>query len=196
MVNGRSYVWVLAILLGLAPVAAAQVAPLPKAPAVPAAAPLARPFPADARIGLVDFSRVAAVSTSGKALSARIEEVRSRKQAEVQARGKEVEALESKLTQGATVMNDAARDQLRRQFEKAQVDFQRFTQDAQSEMQQVQRELEQAFLAKARPAVEAVARERSLWAVLSMADSGLVWWDTALDLSDEIAKRIDASPAP
>jgi len=196
MVNGRSYVWVLAILLGLAPVAAAQVAPLPKAPAVPAPAPLARPFPADARIGLVDFSRVAAVSTSGKALSARIEEVRSRKQAEVQARGKEVEALESKLTQGATVMNDAARDQLRRQFEKAQVDFQRFTQDAQSEMQQVQRELEQAFLAKARPAVEAVARERSLWAVLSMADSGLVWWDTALDLSDEIAKRIDASPAP
>jgi len=196
MVNGRSYVRVLGILLGLAPVAAAQVAPLPKAPAVPAAAPLARPFPADARIGLVDFSRVAAVSTSGKALSARIEEVRSRKQAEVQARGKEVEALESKLTQGATAMNDAARDQLRRQFEKAQVDFQRFTQDAQSEMQQVQRELEQAFLAKARPAVEAVARERSLWAVLSMADSGLVWWDTALDLSDEIAKRIDASPAP
>ena len=192
MVNGRSLVWGLAILVGVVPVVSAQVAP----DARPPAARVARPFPADARIGLVDFTRVAAVSTSGKALSAKIEEVRSRKQAEVQARGKEVEALESKLTQGTAILNDAAREQLRRQFEKAQVDFQRFTQDAQSEMQQVQRELEQAFLAKARPAVAAVAQERSLWAVLSMADSGLVWWDTALDLSDEIAKRIDASPAP
>lgn len=192
MVNGRSYLWAVAIVAGLVPAASAQVTPAPPVPLASAA----RPFPADARIGLVDFNRVAAASTSGKALSARIEEVRSRKQAEVQARSKEVEALESKLTQGATVMNDQARDQLRRQFEKAQVDFQRFTQDAQSEVQQVQRELEQAFLAQARPAVEAVAKERSLWAVLSMADSGLVWWDTALDLSDEIAKRIDASPAP
>ena len=192
MVNGRSYVWALAVLMGLVPAASAQVTPGARAPA----AAVARQFPADARIGLVDFNRVAAVSTSGKALSARIEELRSKKEAEVQARSKDVAALESKLTQNAAVLNAAAREQLRRQFERAQVDFQRFTQDAQSEVQQVQRELEQAFLEKARPVVEAVARERSLWAVLSMADSGLVWWEPALDLSDEIAKRIDASPAP
>ena len=129
-------------------------------------------------------------------MSARIVELRSRKEAEVQARSKDVAALESKLTQNADVMNAAAREQLRRQFERAQVDFQRFSQDAQAEVQQVQREIEQAFLEKARPAVEAVARERSLWAVLSMADSGLVWWEPALDLSEEIAKRIDASACP
>ena len=85
---------------------------------------------------------------------------------------------------------------MRRQFERAQVDFQRFTQDAQAEVQQVQRELEQAFLEKARPAVAAIAKEKSLWAVLSMADSGLLWWEPGLDLSDESAKRIDASSTP
>ncbi|WP_162271464.1 OmpH family outer membrane protein [Luteitalea pratensis] len=189
--NGRSYAWALAILVGLVPAARAQVRPDPGAPA----AAVARLFPADARIGLVDFTRVAAVSTSGKAMSARIEALRSRKEAEVNARSKDVAALESKL-QSAAVLNAAAREQLRRQFERAQVDFQRFTQDAQSEVQQVQREVEQAFLEKARPAVAEVAKERSLWAVLSMGDSGLVWWEPALDLSDEIAKRIDASPAP
>ena len=192
MMNGRSYLWMLTFLVALVPAAAAQVTPVPRAPAAGAATP----FPADARIGLVDFGRVAAVSTSGKAMSARIVELRSRKEAEVQARSKDVAALESKLTQNADVLNAAAREQLRRQFERAQVDFQRFSEDAQAEVQQVQREIEQAFLEKARPAVEAVARERSLWAVLSMTDSGLVWWEPALDLSDEIAKRIDASPAP
>lgn len=192
MVNGRSYGWAFALMLGWVPVASAQVSEAPRAPATA----VARQFPADARIGLVDFTRVAAASTSGKALSARIEQFRTKKDAEVQSRGKDVAALESKLTQNADLLNAPAREQLRRQFERAQVDFQRFTQDAQTEVQQVQRELEQAFLEKARPVVEAVARERSLWAVMSMGDSGLVWWDPALDLSDEIAKRIDASPAP
>jgi outer membrane protein len=192
MVNGFSYVWALTVLVGLVPAASAQVTPESRAPATA----VASPFPADARIGLVDFGRVAAVSASGKAMSARIVELRSRKEAEVQARSKDVAALESKLTQNADVMNAAAREQLRRQFERAQVDFQRFSEDAKAEVQQVQREVEQAFLEKARPAVEAVARERSLWAVLSMTDSGLVWWEPALDLSEEIAKRIDASPAP
>ena len=192
MVNGRSCGWAFALMLGLVSMASAQVNQAPGAtPTV-----VARQFPADARIGLVDFNRVAAVSTSGKALSARVQQLRSKKDAEVQARGKDVAALESRLTQNPDLLNAAAREQLRRQFERAQVDFQRFTQDAQAEVQQVQRELEQAFLEKARPVVEAVARERSLWAVMSMGDSGLVWWDPALDLSDEIAKRIDASPAP
>jgi outer membrane protein len=179
-------------MLGLVPGASAQVSEAPRATATA----VARQFPADARIGLVDFNRVAAASTSGKALSARVEQFRTKKDAEVQARGKDVAALEAKLTQNADLLNAAAREQLRRQFERAQVDFQRFTEDVQAEVQQVQRELEQAFLEKARPVVEAVARERSLWAVMSMGDSGLVWWDPALDLSDEIAKRIDAAPAP
>ena len=192
MVNGRTYAWALATLVGLTPAASAQVTPESRLPA----ASVARPFLADARIGLVDFNRVAAVSTSGKALTARVEGLRSKKQSEVQARNKEVAALESKLTQGADLLSAAAREQLQRQFERAQVDFQRFTQDAQSEVQQVQRELEQAFLQKARPVVAEIAKEKSLWAVLSMADSGLLWWDAGLDLSDEIARRIDASPAP
>jgi len=192
MVTGGSYIFALTVLMALVPAVSAQVTPDARAPA---ASP-SSPFPADARIGLVDFGRVAAVSTSGKAMSSRIVELRSKKEAEVQARSKDVAALESKLTQNADVMNAAAREQLRRQFERAQVDFQRFSEDAQAEVQQVQREIEQAFLEKARPAVEAVARERSLWAVLSMTDSGLVWWEPALDLSEEIAKRIDASAAP
>jgi outer membrane protein len=187
MVNRRSLVVGLSMMLAVVP-AAAQVSGTATAPAAAVA-----PFPADARIGLVDFNRVASASVAGKALSARIQELRSKKDAEVQARSKEVAALESKLTQSSTLLNDEARDQLRRQFERAQVDFQRMSEDAQAEVQQVQRELEQAFLAKARPVVEAVAREKSLWAVLSLAESGLVWWEPGLDLSDEIARRIDAS---
>ncbi|MGV3518758.1 OmpH family outer membrane protein [Luteitalea sp.] len=164
-------------------------------PASPAA-PLAdaqTAFLAEGRVAFVDFNRVAAVSKEGKALASRIATLRTQKESEAQARSKEVASLESKLTQGTALLNDAAREQLRKQFEKAQVDFQRFTQDAQAEVAQVQRELEQAFLQKAFPLIGAVAKEKSLWAVFSVGEGGLVWREPALDISEEIAKRLDAT---
>jgi Skp family chaperone for outer membrane proteins len=153
------------------------------------------PFPVEARIAFVDFGRVAAMSKEGKALAAKIQELRATKESEVQSKGKEVAALEAKLIQAESVLNDAAREQLRKQFERAQIDFQRLTQDAQTALAQVQRELEQAFLQKAFPVIGAIAQEKRLWAVLSVGESGLVWREPTIDISDEIARRIDA-PAP
>jgi len=150
-------------------------------------------FPADGRVAFVDFGRVASNSREGKALASKVEEVRARKATEVENKGKEVAALEAKLSQSEDILNDSARGQLRKQFERGQVDLQRLTQDAQAEVAQVQRELEQAFLQKAFPAIGAVAQERKLWAVFSVGESGLVWREPALDISDEIAKRIDAT---
>ena len=149
-------------------------------------------FPGDARIAFVDLGRVAALSKEGQALFARIDGLRTQKESEIQARGKEVAALESKLSQSAAVMNAAAQEQLRKQFERAQVDFQRFAQDAETELTQVQRELEQAFMQKAFPAIGAVAQERSLWAVFNIANAGVLWREPAIDISEEIARRIDA----
>ena len=150
-------------------------------------------WPAEARIAFVDLSRVASLSKEGRALVSKVEDLRARKQAEIQARSKEVASLESQLTQSSALLNDAARQQLRRQFERANVDFQRFAQDAQTEVTQVQRELERAFMEKATPAIGAVARERSLWAVFSVDEAGLLWREPALDISEEIARRIDGN---
>ena len=176
-------------------VAAPARAQVPAAPSdLPTAAPPARAaFPADGRIAFVDIGRIAATSRDGRALAARVEELRSKKAAEVESRGKDVAALETRLTQSQAMLNDAAREQLRKQFERAQVDFQRFTQDAQTEVAQVQRELEQAFLQKAFPVIGAVAQEKKLWAVFALGEGGLVWREEALDISDEIARRLDAT---
>jgi outer membrane protein len=185
-----------AIALLLAAVPAAQAQPTPTAPAPASPAPPQAPltFPADARVGFVDLNRVASASKQGQSLTTKMEDARVRKEQEVAARSKEVAALETKLAGGGGVLNEAARAQLQRQFERARVDFQRFTQDARAELEQVQRELERAFLAKASPAIAAVARERALWAVFSFDEATLLWREPSLDLSEEIARRIDAAP--
>ena len=147
-------------------------------------------FPDGARIGYVDLNRVAALSNEGKAAAAKLEEIRKKKAAEINDRGKQVESLQQKVTQGSTMLSEAALGRLQREFERAQVDFQRFREDAEAEVQDVQQQLLRAFTSRLFPVIGEVATEKNLWAVFSN-ESNLLWHQPALDLSEEIARRLD-----
>jgi outer membrane protein len=172
--------------------AQAQTRFLGTAPAVlqeQAARPAPKAFPEDARVAYIDIDRVAALSGQGKAAAAKLDDLRNKKSAEVSARGKEVEALQAKLTQGETVLNDSARARLQRQFERARIDFQRFSEDAQAEVQEAQRETLRGFNAQLFPVIAQIASEKKLWAVFGAEN--LMWYNPAIDLTEEVAKRLD-----
>jgi Skp family chaperone for outer membrane proteins len=63
---------------------------------------------ADARIGVVDLGQVLALSRDGKAMMARIDTVRAKLQTELDARGKEVLTLETRLAQAELSQHDVA----------------------------------------------------------------------------------------
>jgi len=160
-----------------------------------ASADVAAAFPQEARFAFVDVDRVAALSREGKAAASRLEELRGKKAAELSARGKQVEALQLKLSQGTSMLTEVARRRLEREFQRAHVDFQRLTEDAQEEVRELQQELTQAFTAKLFPVIGEIAIEKKLWAVFS-SESALLWHDPALDLSEEVARRLDSTATP
>jgi len=168
---------------------------LPSPVAGQPAAAIRESFPKDSRIGYVDLERVAALSSEGKSATAQLEALRTKKAAEVASRGKQVELLQEKLSAGSAVLNEAAFVRLQREFQRAQLDFQRFNEDAQAEVRETQQQLWRAFTTKLFPVVGQVATEKNLWAVFS-SDSTLLWHHPAIDLSEEVAKRLDAAPAP
>ena len=90
------------------------------------------------------------------------------------------------------MLNEAAYTRLQREFQRAQLDFQRFNEDAQAEMQDTQQQLWRAFTTRIFPVVGQVATEKNLWAVFS-SESTLLWHAPAIDLSEEVAKRLDAA---
>jgi Skp family chaperone for outer membrane proteins len=158
------------------------------------AAAVRESFPKDSRIGYVDLERVAALSSEGKSATAQLEALRTKKAAEVASRGKQVELLQQKLSDGSAVLNEAAFTRLQREFQRAQLDFQRFNEDAQAEVRDTQQLLWRAFTTRLFPVVGQVATEKNLWAVFS-SESTLLWHHPAIDLSEEVAKRLDAAPA-
>jgi outer membrane protein len=186
------YLAAFAILLALP--ASAQTPPATSAPAVGPPA-LASPHSQSASVGFIDLERVASLTREGKAANAQLDQLRTQKRTEVDARGKQVEALQTRLSAADSVMSADARVQLQRQYDRAQVELQRFTQDAQAEVQSAQEQMLHTFMQHLFPIVGLVASEKKLWAVFTV-DTSTLWHDPALDISDEIAKRLDNATPP
>jgi outer membrane protein len=203
----------LAIMLSAAPVFAqpAQQPPAQPKPAQPPAQPPATPpatppaqtapapaqppapFPAGAKTAFINPQRIFQESVEGKAAVTRINTLIQKKQTEGADRQKALQANQQKLQTSGGVMNEQARSQLEKEIEKQQVDGQRFQQDAQAEITELQNEVQQEFIRKVSPLIEAVAKEKGLQMVFDLSNAGLAWWDPGLDLTNDVIKKLDAS---
>ena len=151
-------------------------------------------FPATSRIAFVDVQYVFAASREGKAAANAIQAFESKKKLEIDAKSKEVETLQQKLTQGTTLVNDEARGRMEREVARARVDFERLIQDAQSEVQDMQQQFQRAFSRKLFPAIGEIAKSRDLWAVFRLDPDNVLWHQNALDISSEVVVRLDTAP--
>ena len=132
----------------------------------------------------------------GKAATTQLDALRGKKAAEVAERRKQFQALQTKLADGASLMNTEALAKLQRDVERTGRDLERFTQDAQDEVQQLQVQLQRSFGEKLFPVIGEVAQARSLWAVLRLEPATVLWYDKALDISDDVVAKLDGKAAP
>lgn len=185
-----------------APGTAKPAAPAPAAPAAAAPAPApVLPFPEGAKIAFVVLQRVVQESADGKQASAKVQALQQKKVAELNDRQKATQTLQERLDKSGAVMSEAARTDLQKQLERAQVDLQRATQDAQQEVQELQQQLQEEFQRRIAPIIEQVGKERGLHYIFNGPDSGLVWADASLDITADVVKRFDqankaAAPKP
>jgi outer membrane protein len=175
-----------------------QQPPKPAAPTptAPAPAPAPRPFPEGAKIAFVVLQRIVNESAEGKAASGQIQALQAKKATELNEKNKQVQGLQQKIEKEGAVLSATAQADLAKQVERLQVEIQRFTQDAQQEIQDLQNNLQAQFQQKIDPILAQVGQEKGLHFIFNGPDSGLVWADLGLDISDEIIKKLDASYKP
>lgn len=195
----KSFVFALALSAALAAGSAyAQQAQAPAQPAAPpaqAAAPAPVPFPEGAKVAFVNIQLIANQSKEGQAATGKVKALNDKKVAELSEKQKALAANQEKLQKSASVLSDAARGQLEKEIERQQVEIQRFTQDAQAEVQELQAELQNEFQKRLLPVINAVAQERGLHMIFSVADAGVVWANPGLDVTGDIIRRFDAATA-
>jgi Skp family chaperone for outer membrane proteins len=170
----------------------------PAATAPPPAQPQAQ---APLRMAFLDLQRIAAESNEGKQMSGRVQDLTKKKGAELQEKTKALQSNQQKLQQGGAVLNDAARAQTQKEIDRLTVEIDRFQEDANAEVQELQQSLQADFQEKLRPVVDAVVKELAIGLLFSAGDAGAIYVDPSLDITGEVIKRFDsgkyvAAPKP
>ena len=162
----------------------------------PAPAPARLPFPPDATHAYVDLARVAAESIDGQAANQRVQALSEQKIQVLEGRTVELQASQQKLQQNATVMSTEAQLQLQREIDRLSLDIQRMTQDAETEVANLQQTLQIEFQQKLVPAIDRVAASKGLQFIFSASDGGLIWAAPALDITADIVAELDKASQP
>ena len=162
----------------------------------PAPAPARLPFPPDATHAYVDLARVAAESIDGQAANQRVQALSEQKVQVLEGRTVELQASQQKLQQNATVMSTEAQLQLQREIDRLSLDIQRMTQDAETEVANLQQTLQIEFQQKLVPAIDRVAASKGLQFIFSAGDGGLIWATPALDITADVVAELDKASQP
>lgn len=155
------------------------------------------------RIGAVSFSYIARNSKTTNAALAEVQAFERKKSIDVEARAAELQKQQVELQKqqsasprpeaGKATLSPRAVADLQRAFEKSKVDFTRFQQDAQAEVDAMQQKFEADFRIKLAPIVDAISKEKGLYFVFGIEQTSmLAWWSPAVDISEEVVKRLDA----
>ena len=173
------------------PAPAQPPAPAPTAPAQPPA-----PFPQGAKVAFFNPQLVFQSSADGRAAVTRVNALIQKKQTENADKAKLLQGNQQKLQTSGSVMNEAARVQLEKEIEKQTKDAERFQQDAQAEINELQQEVQNDFVKKLSPIIEQIATEKGLHIVFNAVESGIAWASPGLDLTSEVVKKLDAVAKP
>ena len=145
------------------------------------------------RIAAVNLSYIARTSKIGKSELAKIEDVARKKSAEVDVKAAELRKQQVELQKQNAGMSPRAVADLQRAFDRSRVDLERFQQDARNEIEAMQTQFDVQFRAKLAPVIDEISKEKGLHFIFGLEQASMVvWWSPAVDISDEVVKRLDA----
>ncbi len=145
------------------------------------------------KIAIVDTQRILAESATGKAAQAEMEALRDAKTAEGQALQQEIESLRARLNEGRLTLSEDAIAGLEQQLEDKAIELRRFQDDANRELQKKQAAVLQKFEASVMPVINTVGSEGGYSLIFSKFESGLLYADDSVEITDEVISRLDTA---
>lgn len=147
------------------------------------------------KIGVIDVNRVVAESALGKEVFARLKKLQEAKIEEAKKREKELKDLEQKVSDQKFTLAEDKLAALQKDYQQKAIDFKRFQDDAERELREAEqrelRELEKKIM----PVVSTIGREENFALLFNKFQSGLVYADDAVDVTEVVIKRFNAATA-
>ena len=151
-----------------------------------AAAPAAAIQPV--KIAWINPEQVIFTCDEGKIRFSEIQKYVEDKNTELDGKRKELEKLRNNLSVQGSKLTDEARDELARQIDEKQTAIQRFQEDTQKQIEARRNSATNYVGKRMQAAIEKVAKDKGLDAILYLSQDRDAWVDTKLILSEEVVK--------
>lgn len=150
------------------------------------------------KIGLLNVVRAITENAEGKQAMGDFELKVKAKREDLEKRSNELQELQKQLQSQSRTLNDDSRAALAKSIDTKSTELQRGQDDAQKEFGQLQNEILGRIGNKIAPFVQAYAKEHSFTIIVdsSNQNSQVIYFDPAIDITDDIIKRVDAAQAP
>lgn len=159
-----------------------------------AAAPLSF-AQAVSKFGVINSQEVLEKSAEGKKVIGRLQEKDKSNQAAVDKLDQEINALQTRLNTGRLTLSEEQLYNMNADMNKKQTDRKRIAEDASRDFQDLQVKLFNKVQSELIPIIDGLGKEKGFDVILDLAKSGAVYFNPAVDVTEEVIKRYDASKA-
>ncbi len=149
-------------------------------------------FAADVKLGYIDMQRALNTSEAGKEAKEQLAARVKKYQDEINAKQEEIKKLKDDLEKQGMLLSESVRATKEKDYQQRLKEFQRFTKDAQDELQGKDEEFTRKILEGMEKVIQEFGRKNG-YSFIFVKNEGMLFVDEKADLTDEVLKAFNAS---
>jgi outer membrane protein len=154
---------------------------------------VALPAASQVKAAVIDVQRVVTESDPGKEVMQKLRTLSDAKAQQGQSLQKELATLQDQFSKQRFTVSEARQAEMSKEIEDKQIAIKRFQDDAQRELAEAQRRELGALEDRILPIINKIGEEQSLTLIFNKFQSGLVYADEAVDITDEVIRRFNTA---
>ncbi len=151
--------------------------------------------PASASVAVIDVQRLVLESVKGQAALEKLRNLNEQKQAEADALQQQIRDLRARVQAGKGSLPEEDLEEVEKELEDTLIEYQRFEDDAEREMQEAQASVFSEIEEEMMPIITRAGTELQYTLIFNKFNSGLLFALDEVDITDIILERFNSSQA-
>ena len=145
------------------------------------------------KIGVIDSQKILENSEEGKRVIAQLQDREKVSQAELEKLDEAVRNLETRLNTQRLTLSEESIIQMTSDLERKRTDRKRYYEDTVRDFQELQIRLFNRVQNELLPIIQKLGKDMGYEVILDLNKSGAIYWDSAVDLTNEVIRLYNAS---
>jgi outer membrane protein len=148
------------------------------------------------KIGIINSNEVLEKSAEGKKVLAQLEDKNKRNQDRLTKLDEDIRRIETELNTQRLTLTQEALMQKNADLERKRTERKRLAEDLYREMNELTTRLFQRVQDELLPIIDQIGKEKGLDVIFDLGKSGAVYFNPAVNITDDVVKRYDESKVP